>query len=160
MEFESAIEKNSSFRQPKWLIIFRIALGLILFWRGISFIHDSSKLEAMLQSSGITMFDQNAQLIAFVVPYLNLLCGLFIAVGLFTRWASIIQLPILAVAVTFVNVKSGMSFTNYELVLSIVVLLLLIVFVIKGSGVLSADEYFHSYYKAGSEPGNTKKFFE
>jgi putative oxidoreductase len=160
MELNTAIEKNTSSHQPKWLILFRIILGLILFWKGISFIHDSSRLEAMVQSTGIHMFNTNAQLIAFVVPYLNLLCGLFIAVGLFTRWASIIQLPILIAAVIFVNVKSGMSFDNYELVLSVIVLILLVVFVVKGSGVLSADEYFHSYYKAGSEPGNTKKIFE
>lgn len=160
MQLEKAIQKNTSTTQPKWLIFFRIILGLILFWKGISFIHDSSKLEAMVQSTGINMFDGNSQLIAFVIPYLNLLCGFCIAVGLFTRWASIIQLPILIVAVIFVNVKSGMTFNNTELVLSVIVLILLIVFVIKGSGVLSADQYFHSYYKAGSERGNTKKIFE
>ncbi len=160
MELETAIEKNTSLRQPKWLTVFRIILGLILFWKGISFIHDSTVLEEMVQRTGIHMFGRNAEMIAFIVPYLNLLCGLFIAVGLFTRWASIIQLPILIVAVIFVNVKSGMSFDNYELVLSVIVLILLVVFTIKGSGVISADEYFHSYYKAGSEPGNTKKIFE
>jgi uncharacterized membrane protein YphA (DoxX/SURF4 family) len=160
MELKSAIEKNTSSRHPKWLILLRIVLGLILFWKGVSFIHDSSRLESMVQSTGINMFNSNAEMIAFVVPYLNLLCGLFIAVGLFTRWASIIQLPILIVAVIFVNVKAGMSFDNTELVLSVIVLILLILFSIKGSGVLSADAYFQSYYKAGSESGNTKKIFE
>ena len=32
-------------------------------------------------------------------------------------------------------------------------------FVIKASGVLSSDEYFHNYYKAGYESGNTGKLF-
>ena len=73
MELETAIEKNTSSRQPKWLILFRIVLGLILFWKGISFIHDSTKLEAMVHITGIDMFHSNSQLIAFVVPYLNLL---------------------------------------------------------------------------------------
>ena len=40
------------------------------------------------------------------------------------------------------------------------VLLLLILFAIKGSGALSADEYFRSYFKAGAEEGNTKRFFK
>ena len=160
MELETAIDKNSSPKQPKWLTLFRIILGLILFWKGITFIHDSTILEEMLRRTGINMFDRNAEMIAFVVPYLNLLCGLFIIVGLFTRWASILQLPILTVAVIFVNVKAGMSFDNFELVLSVIVLILLIVFVIKGSGVISADEYFRSYYKAAVEPGNTKKILE
>ncbi len=154
------ISSDTSPQQPKWLTLFRIILGLILFWKGISFIHDSTILEEMVQRTGINMFGRNAELIVFIVPYLNLLCGLFIAVGLFTRWASIIQLPIMIVAVIFINVKSGMAFDMYELILSVIVLILLIVFVIKGSGVISADEYFHSYYKAAVEPGNTKKILE
>ena len=160
MELESAIEKNNYPKQPKWLTILRIALGFILFWRGISFIHDTSGLEAMVLKTGINMFDNNAQTISFIITYANLLGGFLILVGLFTRWACIIQIPILIGAIVFVNVKAGLSFQNYELILSVIVLLLLILFAIKGSGVLSADEYFRNYYKAGSEPGYTKKFLE
>ncbi len=160
MKPEFAIEKNNSSKQPKWLIIFRIAVGFILFWKGISFIRDSSELEAMLLKTGINMFDANAQTISFIIAYAHLLGGFMILVGLFTRWASLIQIPIVAGAVIFVNVKQGMRFDNYELIISIVVLLLLILFAIKGSGVLSADEYFRNYYKAGEESGHTKKFLE
>lgn len=56
------------------------------------------------------------------------------------------------------NIKAGESAA--ELALSVIVLLLLILFSIKGSGALSADEYFRSYYKAGNEEGNTKRFFK
>jgi len=49
---------------------------------------------------------------------------------------------------------------GFELALSIITLILLIVFAIKGSGTLSADEFFRTYYKAGTEDGNTKRFFE
>lgn len=160
MKLDSAIKKNSSANQPKWLTIFRIALGLILFWKGISFLRDSSHLQAMMQSTGIGLFDNNAQTFSFIIAYINLLGGLFIAVGLFTRWAALVQIPILIGAVVFVNSKAGMSFSNYELILSIIVLILLIIFVIKGSGVISADEYFRNYYKAGYEPGHTKKFLD
>lgn len=160
MELDTAIKKNTSAHQPKWLTIFRIALGLILCWKGISFIYDSSHLQAMMQSTGIGLFDNNAQTFAFIISYINLLGGLFIAVGLFTRWSALVQIPILIGAVVFVNIKAGMSFSNYELILSVIVLILLIVFVIKGSGVISADEYFRNYYKAGYESGHTKKFLE
>jgi hypothetical protein len=47
--------------------------------------------------------------------------------------------------------------STFEFILSIVVFLLLILFAIKGSGTLSADEYFRTYYKAGSEKGNTDR---
>ncbi len=154
------IEKKDSVTQPKWLTLLRVAVGLILFWKGISFIQDSSRLEAMVQSTGINIFDENAQTVSFLISYLNLLGGFFIAVGLFTRWASLVQIPILIGAIVFVNLKSGLSLSNLELMLSILVLILLTVFVIKGSGVISADEYFRNYYKAGYEQGHTKEFLE
>jgi len=106
------------------------------------------------------MFDKNAQTISFIITYANLLGGFLVIVGLFTRWASIVQIPILLGAIIFINVKAGMSAGNSELLLSILVLILLIVFAVKGSGVISADEYFRSYYKAGAKPGSTKKFFQ
>jgi len=114
----------------------------------------------MVQKTGINMFNKNAQVIAFIITYANLLGGFLIAVGLFTRWASALQIPFLIGAIGFVNVKAGMRLDNYELILSIIVLILLIVFVIKGSGVLSADEYFRNYYKAGYESGHTGKLFD
>ena len=108
----------------------------------------------------IGVIDKNSEWIAFLITYLNLLGGLFIAVGLFTKTSCIIQIPILIGAVFFVNTRQGLNQTNSELILSVIVLILLIIFAIKGSGVISADEYFRSYYKAGSEEGNTRKFFK
>lgn len=154
---ETAITEKTSVSQPKWLTIVRIALGFILFWKGINFIRDTSMLQTMIEQSGIGMINSKSSVFAFVITYLNLLGGLFIAVGLFTRTSCIIQIPILIGAVFFVNMKQANS--GFELVLSIIVLVLLLLFAYKGSGVISADEYFRSYYKAGSEEGNTKKFF-
>jgi uncharacterized membrane protein YphA (DoxX/SURF4 family) len=84
---------------------------------------------------------------------------LFIACGLFTRTSSIVQIPILVIAVFFINTRNHGNST-FEWILSIITLILLVFFAIKGSGALSADEFFRSYYKAGSEEGNTKKFFK
>ena len=157
---EANITEKTSITQPRWLTILRVALGLILFWKGITFIRDSSDLQLLLQRMSIGVVDKNSQVIAFMITYVNLLGGLFITVGLFTKTSSIIQIPILIGAVFFVNTKNGLNQSTGELILSAIVLVLLILFAIKGSGVLSADEYFRSYYKAGSEEGNTKKFFK
>lgn len=112
----------------------------------------------MIHRTGVGVFDHNSALLAFVITYINLLGGLFIAVGLFTRTSSIVQISIMVGAVFLVNMKSAEN-SGFELVLSIIVLVLLVIFAVKGSSALSADEYFRSYYKAGSEEGNTKKFF-
>jgi len=122
------------------------------------FLRDTATLKSLIEQTGIETFSQSAATLALIVSILSLLCGLFIAVGLFTRVSSIVQIPILIVAIFFVNLKSTAE-NAFELVLSIIVLILLILFAIKGSGALSADEYFRTYYKAGSEEGNTKNLF-
>lgn len=157
---ESNITEKTSITQPAWLTVLRIALGLILFWKGITFIRGTSDLQELLQRMSIGVVDKNYQVIAFLITYLNLLGGLFIIVGLFTKTSCIIQIPILIGAVFFVNTKNGLNQSTFELVLSAIVLVLLILFAIKGSGTISADEYFRSYYKAGAEDGNTKRFFK
>ena len=145
--------------QPVWLTGLRIILGFILSYKGIVFISNTALLETLIERSGVGVFTQNAQIFSFIVAYLSLLCGLFIASGLWTRISSIIQIPILIIAVFMVNLK-GLGENGMELFLSIITLILLIVFAIKGSGTHSADEFFRSYYKAGTEDGQTERFFK
>jgi putative oxidoreductase len=157
---EADITEKTSIDQPRWLTIFRVALGLTLFWKGISFIRDTSDLQLLLQRMAIGVVDKNNEWIAFLITYLNLLGGLFITVGLFTKTSCILQIPILIGAVFFVNTRDGLNQSTSELLLSAIVLVLLIIFAILGSGAISADEYFRSYYKAGSEDGATKKLLK
>jgi len=156
---ESPVTARTNEKQPAWLSLVRFALGLILFWKGIVFIRDTELLKLLIQHTGIGVFSQNSEVITFIIAYLTLLCGLFILSGLFTRACCIIQIPILFIAVFFVNIQR-IDKSTFELVLSIIVLILLVVFATKGSGTLSADEFFRTYYKAGTEDGNTQKFFE
>ena len=113
----------------------------------------------MIQNQGLKIIDNNVTVIAFLITYLNLLGGIFIIAGLFTRWISLLQIPIIIGAIIFVNSEAGISFNNMELALSVVILLLLFLFVMKGSGPYSADEFFRSYTHAGQNTGFTKKFF-
>ena len=156
---EADITEKISAAQPRWLTIIRVLLGLILFAKGITFIQDSSNLQNLLHRISIGAVDKNSERIAFFITYVNLLGGLFIAVGLFTKTSCIVQIPILFGAVFFVNTRQSLNQSNLELIVSGVTLILLLLFAIKGSGILSADEYFRSYYKAGSVEGNTRNLF-
>jgi uncharacterized membrane protein YphA (DoxX/SURF4 family) len=127
--------------QPTWLTILRIALGIILIWKGINFIRDISVLKSMIEQTGVGVFSRSSGAIAAVVGILSLLCGFFITVGLFTRISSVVMIPIIFVAIVFVNMKN-IERNAFELILTIIVLVLLVLFAIKGSGPLSADEYF------------------
>lgn len=128
-------------KHPLWITILRIALGIILIWKGINFIQDTTELKSMIEQTGVGIFSQSADALSYVVSVLSLLCGFFITVGLFTKLSSIVQIPIIIVAIIFVNIKN-IEHNSFELILTIIVLVLLIFFSIKGSGQLSADEYF------------------
>lgn len=128
-------------RESILLTVLRIALGLILFWKSINFIRDTAIAQTLIEHTGIGVFSVNAAILALVITYLGLLCGFFIAVGLFTKIAAVIQIPILIVAVFFVNIQT-IGEDKLEFFLSVITLFLLILFIIKGSGVFSADEYF------------------
>jgi len=115
---ESPVTEKTT-AQPVWLTILRIALGFILIWNGIVFIRDTTLLELLIQQTGIGVFSRNSQVLSFIISYLSLLCGLFIATGLFTRTSSIVQIPILIVAVFFVN-SHNIGEGGFELALSII----------------------------------------
>lgn len=147
----NTVKLNS--RQPNVLTILRIALGLILFWKSFNFIRDTAIAQTLIEHTGVGVFSANANVLALVITYLGLLCGFFIFIGLFTRIAAIVQLPVLIVAVFFVNIRS-IGENKFEFFLSLITLLLLILFAIKGSGVFSADEYFR---QGAAQDRRTKK---
>lgn len=134
------INRWSATHHPRWLVALRVVLGVSLFIKGISFMRDSSVLESLLNKSH---FIQYSPWIALVITWLHLLGGFLVALGLLTRFAVLIQIPILIGAVIFVNLPFS---NNGEFVFSLSVLLLLIFFFFEGGGPISADHYFAQKY--------------
>ncbi len=149
MGIASRLRHTSSLNQPSWLVVLRVALGAMLFIKGIAFISDSSRLEAILASSRLS--SSFNPVFADLIAWTHLIGGLFILTGLLTRLMTLVQIPILVGAVFFVNLPNLTINSSSELALSIIMLVLLIVFFVEGSGRFSADEYFRTYYKAGTE---------
>jgi len=148
---QTIIAQETNDRRLAGLTILRFLVGAILIWKGISFIREISGLKSLIEQTGVGVFTQNSGTLAVVVTTLTLLCGFFITVGLFTRLSAIIQIPILLVALILVPANS-VERSGFELVLSIVVLVLLVLFVLKGSGPLSADEYFRRGAEVDKKP--------
>jgi uncharacterized membrane protein YphA (DoxX/SURF4 family) len=116
--------------------LIRMALGVILFLKGVSFITDTQYLADLL--SPIDKFGGGMILLHYVASAF-ILGGILIFFGLLTRWAIIIQLPILIGAV-IINFMGQMHTQN--LLFSIITLGICIAFIIYGSGKHSADYYF------------------
>jgi putative oxidoreductase len=139
------LDHSSSLRQPLWLTILRIALGGMLFIKGIMFIRDTSQLEAILAAN--RLIKNYTPLAAEAIAWIHLLGGLFILTGFLTRICCVLNIPILLGAVFFVNIPNLAHNGPLELIFSIAILIMLVLFFIEGSGRLSADEYFRRYYK-------------
>ncbi|MEP7229912.1 MAG: DoxX family protein [Ginsengibacter sp.] len=121
---------------PKWMDIIRIALGLFLCYKGVDFLLNMSKLINLM--SNRTSFGSFAYILAGqYVVFAHILGGIFLILGLFTRFACAIQIPILIGAIFFVSSSPEMLQPYSQLLISILVLLLLIYFLIAGNGLWS-----------------------
>jgi putative oxidoreductase len=135
------VEHWGDAHQVKWLGIVRIVLGLIIFSKGIALISDTSHQQEILLKNSVFGFSEMMSSVAIhLVAFAHLVGGILIAIGLVTRFAVVIQIPILVCAIFFVNLTHGFSPINSELWLSIIVLCLLVLFWITGSGAFSVDQ--------------------
>lgn len=132
------IEHWGDTHHPTWTDALRIVLGMILVLKGISFISDTTYLSQLVGGLRFGLFPV---ILVHYVAFAHLMGGFLIAVGCLTRLMVILQLPILIGAVFFVNISQGFQALNSELWLSLFVLVLLLVFLVIGSGRFSMDQY-------------------
>jgi putative oxidoreductase len=128
--------------QPKWLGFLRIALGLILIWKGIAFILNLDVLATFLRDSGLTDkigTSVSITLIAHLIIALHLIGGVCITLGIRTRLFCVFTLPVVIGAVFLVNLRQNVLRPYSELWVSIFVLLALICFLIEGNGLLAVE---------------------
>lgn len=134
---------------PRWLVIIRIGLGLILMAKGIDLMRDTAMLDRLLYGTA-GLADNETHWLPIIICWANLLGGFLILVGLWTRLMSLLELPILIGAIVFINEQQGGFLPQSELGLVILTLVLLIFFLIEGSGRLSLDAYFEKNRGRGS----------
>ena len=117
------------------LDILRVALGVFLFFKGINFMGNTEMLIDLVKPLHTISWEM--AVVHYVAPA-HFVGGLLIAFGLLTRWAVIVQLPILLGAV-LINFLGSFDLTAF--ILSSVALILLVFFAFYGSGKHSVDYY-------------------
>lgn len=148
------IRNWSAAHHPRWFIIIRLGLGLFLMAKGINFMRDSTLLESLIYGNARAGIDTSDHWLPIIICWANLLGGFMILVGLWTRLMCLLQLPILAGAIVFINAQKGGFESENELGLAILALVLCIFFLIEGSGPLSLDGYFQRNRARGSHGDN------
>ena len=118
------------------LDVVRVYLGAGLFFRGLVLLLTDTGLQQLtggvapsLTTSGVAMYVMAAHLVG----------GALLIVGLYTRLAALVQLPVLGGAVLLVHWKNGLLSANQSLEFSALVLFLLGLVFLFGGGRWSLD---------------------
>lgn len=138
------LEEWGDRHHPKILDLIRMLLGIFLVLKGWVFLTKYPFLRDIILDTGV--ISKSPEMVKFLiiyVTYVHLVGGVLIFLGLATRIAAILQLPIVFGAVFFVNILA--SFFNSELWLSILVMALLVLYVIIGSGPFSIDHFIGGF---------------
>lgn len=112
--------------------LIRIFIGIALLIRGFIFLSDSSQMAEITQRTELDW-------IGYYVIFAHIVGGFLLTLGLYTRLAALIQLPVLVGAVLLVHVREGLLSENQSLELAVLVLVILLVFFAIGAGKLSLD---------------------
>lgn len=133
MNILERIEHWGDRHHPWWVDIIRIILGIFLCYKGVDFLLNMGILMGLMPIN--VEFDSLMYIVlGHYVVFAHIVGGILITIGLFTRFACLLQIPILLMAVIFVNTNGEVLRPYSELFLSILILLLLIYFLIVGNG--------------------------
>lgn len=135
MNLIQRIEYWGDRHHPYWMDFVRIALGIFLCYKAVDFLMNMGDLVSLM-SINTTFGSFIYILFGHLIVFIHFLGGIFLVLGVFTRFACLIQIPILLGAVFFISDNEGALRPYSELLVSIGVLLLLIYFLIIGNGPL------------------------
>jgi putative oxidoreductase len=131
MNLVQRVEHWGDTHHPQWLDIVRILFGAFLCYKGVDFLMNMGTMLSLLENK-MSFGSFSTMLMSNYVAFAHILGGLLLIMGVLTRFACLIQIPILLGAVFFVNTSLYQPFS--QVLLSIVVLLLLILFLVVGNG--------------------------
>ncbi len=115
------------------LLLFRIILGFTLFIKGINFVSNQEFLERLISN---TVLLKNLSFLKIVIPFIHILGGFLILIGVYSRLMILIQLPIIIAAIVFLLISGGMSYYR-EIVFAFIILILLMSYLKFGDGFYS-----------------------
>lgn len=127
----------------------RVYLGVALMAKGIAFARDHASLVLLTEKSSLAWVQSMAS--QYVVP-VHVFGGFLLAIGLVSRTAALFNIPILLGAIFFVHGREGLFATGGGLELDLLVLFLLLVFAVVGSGRVSIDRYLETHSSRGKAP--------
>jgi uncharacterized membrane protein YphA (DoxX/SURF4 family) len=131
MNLVQRVEHWGDAHHPQWLDLVRIALGAFLCYKGVDFLMNMGTMLDLI-TNRMSFGSFTSMLMSNYIAFAQILGGILLILGTLTRFACLIQIPILLGAIFFVNSDLYRPFS--ALALPIFVLLLLILFLVVGNG--------------------------
>ena len=131
MNLVQRVEHWGDTHHPQWLDVVRILLGAFLCYKGVDFLMNMGTMLDLLNNR-MSFGSFTSMLMSNYIAFAHILGGVLLVLGVLTRFACLIQIPILVGALMFVRTDLYRPFS--AVILPIVVLLLLILFLIVGNG--------------------------
>lgn len=130
----SNVIKESKLPKKIAVLLLRVILGGALFIKGVDFIRNKVVLKQVISETGY--LDQFSFL-EVAIPWIHLLGGVFIAIGMYTRIVIFIQIPIVIGAVFVLLNTKNTSFQSPEMIFAVIILIMLLVYLKFGDGFYS-----------------------
>ena len=124
--------------------LIRFYLGVGLFLKGIQFMTQPKVLEFLDKDDTDQRFIKVIDILRCIFSYL---WGLFLSIGIGTRIAAFMQIPVLIGAVIFVHSKEGLFTYSHNLEFTIFILFLLLIYIIAGAGKYSVDHFLKNEFR-------------
>jgi putative oxidoreductase len=131
--FNEILSRLDSQRHYAYSFI-RIFLGVALFIRGWILVSDPAAIIELVRGEQLHVWYS-------YIAIAHLLGGFLMTFGLFTRVGALIQIPILFSAVFIVHAQDGLMMGGQSLELAALVLFLLHIYLIFGTGELTIEKY-------------------
>ncbi|HVU97475.1 MAG TPA: DoxX family membrane protein [Puia sp.] len=131
MNLVQRVEHWGDTHHPQWLDIVRILLGAFLCYKGVDFLMNMGVMLGLI-TNRMSFGAFTEMLMGNYVSFAQILGGILLILGVLTRFACLLNIPVLLGAVFFVNTSLYRPFS--ESLLAVLVLLLLILFLVVGNG--------------------------
>ena len=128
--------------------IVRMLAGVVIFAKGVFFIMNMDTLVKIMEQNhiGFGIHQGLAQYIGLA----HLAGGLMLTMGLITRLAAAVQIPILLGAVLLVHLREGFFSTGADLEFVVMLLIIHVILAVVGGGPLSGDAKLEQSRKTGA----------
>src|ERR1700735_785502 len=130
MNLVQRVEHWGDTHHPQWLDVVRILLGAFLCYKGVDFLMNMGSMLDLIRNR-MSFGSFTSMLMSNYIAFAHILGGILLILGSLTRFACLIQIPILLGAI-FVRTEMYRPFA--AVLLPIIILLLLIYFLIIGNG--------------------------